>query len=144
MVCSRCKNDKNKNEFYISCPDWCKQCRYTYGKENRHKYRKRDKEYAKQYRKNFPEKTKAIDRNSKLKSLYGLTSEKVETMRIAQHGLCAICLQPAKLVIDHNHKTGKVRELLCQGCNVGIGSFGENILAIEQAIRYLKKHNNSE
>lgn len=41
-----------------------------------------------------------------------------------QQGLCAICNEPPKrrkLALDHDHDTGKIRGLLCYGCNVGLG-----------------------
>lgn len=43
-----------------------------------------------------------------------------------------------KLAVDHNHTTGKIRGLLCQNCNRGIGLLCENVIYLENAIRYLK------
>ena len=43
------------------------------------------------------------------------------------------------LCIDHDHKTGKIRGLLCQNCNVSIGKFKEDINIMQKAIDYLKK-----
>jgi len=61
----------------------------------------------------------------RLKKL-GLSLEDFETMWLVQNGLCAICQKPLKRTqhgygVDHNHKTGKVRGLLCNGCNTGLG-----------------------
>lgn len=42
---------------------------------------------------------------------------------------------------DHNHLTGKIRGVLCKHCNNGLGSFKDNINALEKAIIYLKKYN---
>lgn len=52
---------------------------------------------------------------------YGVTPELVEEMLKVQRGKCAVCKRRRKLVIDHNHKTGKVRKLLCSGCNFRVG-----------------------
>lgn len=55
---------------------------------------------------------------------YGLTPEKFDEMREAQGGCCAFCGEPKKrLVVDHCHKTGNVRGLLCVRCNVALGYF---------------------
>ena len=72
-----------------------------------------------------------------LRILYGITIEEREQKRKEQKGLCAICLQEKPLHIDHNHKTKRVRSLLCSNCNTGIGRFAENIQAIQNAIVYL-------
>ena len=45
------------------------------------------------------------------------------------------------MAVDHNHTTGKVRELLCAKCNKAIGLFQENIDTIIRAAAYLKRHN---
>ncbi len=47
----------------------------------------------------------------------------------------------AKVVRDHDHHTGKAREWLCDSCNTGLGRFKDNIELLQQAIRYLEKHN---
>jgi hypothetical protein len=53
-------------------------------------------------------------------------------------GRCAICENDEKdLVIDHDHKTGKVRGLLCRQCNSGLGMFGDSMDILKAAILYL-------
>ena len=83
--------------------------------------------------------------------LRGITLDKYAEMLDKQDNKCAICLQEEtckdpkhdkirRLSIDHCHKTGKARELLCQGCNVAIGRFKDDIELMERAINYVKKH----
>ena len=77
-------------------------------------------------------------------SVYGLTVEQYDTMLLEQNGVCAICLNPEKsssktfLSIDHDHKTGKIRGLLCDNCNKGLGHFYDNSSLLYNAINYLK------
>ena len=56
------------------------------------------------------------------KKLYGFTKEQAENHLKNQHGSCKICGKDAKLYVDHNHQTGKVRGLICNNCNTVIGS----------------------
>lgn len=81
----------------------------------------------------------------------GLSIEHYEAMFVAQNNLCAICDQHetklnrsskvARLTVDHNHQSGKVRELLCHACNLAIGHARENINIIKSAIAYLENNN---
>jgi hypothetical protein len=76
---------------------------------------------------------------------YGITPEQYAEMWVGQGGLCACCEQPEpvegrKLSVDHCHKTGKVRGLLCTSCNVSIGRFQDSIERLERAIQYLRNH----
>ena len=75
-----------------------------------------------------------------LKWTYGLTLEQYMEMKGKYGGVCPICGMAPKrgLMIDHNHKTDKVRGLLCDHCNRGLGYFRDNIAAMEKAIMYLK------
>ena len=58
-----------------------------------------------------------------------------------QQGKCAICIESGKqLVIDHDHETLTVRQLLCDTCNMGFGKIAENIPYMQNAIDYLIKH----
>jgi hypothetical protein len=73
---------------------------------------------------------------------YGIkfTLEQYDVMLAAQNGHCAICLSiPGKrrFHVDHCHKTGKVRGLLCFNCNVGIGKFKDDSELIFKVLRYL-------
>jgi Recombination endonuclease VII len=87
-------------------------------------------------------KNKALRvRRYELKRNYGLTPEMLASMVSAQSGLCAICREPGKrLVVDHNHATGKVRELLCPPCNHLLGAFKENIELMRKAALYIEHH----
>ena len=81
------------------------------------------------------------DRKNQLKRKYGLTLEKVDKMYQEQKGCCAICGNHYdKLVVDHNHDTGKVRDLLCNICNLGLGKFKDNKNILLLAVKYLEKH----
>lgn len=53
-------------------------------------------------------------------------------------GKCMICHQEDRLVIDHNHKTGDFRGLLCYTHNAGLGMFQDNPELLEEAARYLR------
>ena len=55
----------------------------------------------------------------------------------AQGGVCAACHEEPATQVDHDHKTGKVRGILCDGCNGGIALFDEDIALMERAVRYL-------
>src|SRR5258708_1552510 len=74
-----------------------------------------------------------------LKHEYGLTLAEHKQMVEAQEYKCKICLKQKKLEIDHNHKTGQVRGLLCHDCNYRLlGTIERNVAKVERAIKYLK------
>ena len=74
-----------------------------------------------------------------LASRYGITSEIVAEMKERQGNLCAICTGPLdRMHIDHCHKTGKVRGLLCHGCNIKLPAV-EDREFLKAALAYLKQ-----
>lgn len=78
---------------------------------------------------------------SRVRSKYGLTDDAVRAMRDAQGDKCAICSQKMdKLFIDHCHVSGKVRSLLCHGCNSGLGMFRDSIPSLLRAANYILEH----
>ena len=70
-----------------------------------------------------------------------LTKEEFDERIRRQEGVCAICNKPSKgsLVIDHSHKTGTVRGLLCGPCNIGLGMFQDSPRLLLKAAQYLEK-----
>jgi len=83
-----------------------------------------------------------LDRQASRSYKYGITPEDFKQMFEAQQGKCAICNEEPKtkrgLHVDHDHETGKVRGLLCHGCNVALGSFKEDVTLLNKAIEYLR------
>ena len=60
-----------------------------------------------------------------------------------QKNMCAICGRKDEskvLCVDHDHKTGTIRGLLCNGCNVGLGNLKDDIQILQSAIAYLHKY----
>lgn len=84
------------------------------------------------------------NREQVLKARYGITTEQYEAMLVSQRGLCAICREPQEgnrqMAVDHNHETGKVRGLLCDRCNRGIGLLRDSPLVLRAAVDYLEQH----
>ena len=78
-----------------------------------------------------------------LKREYGLTVQDVKQMFIGQNGMCAICSNTFRdrydMTVDHDHATGKVRQLLCRSCNRALGLFKDNISTLSKAVDYLNK-----
>jgi len=114
------------------------------------KTRKKKTDYISNWRKNHPEQVKVSNEKQRLYQArkrfdkYGITEDDYNNMFVFQNGKCAICGNhqselKSPLHIDHNHKTGKVRGLLCAACNMGIGQLQDDIENLRCAILYLNK-----
>lgn len=108
-----------------------------------------DGEYNKRYRRAHRETYGTDYHTADLQRKYGLTTYDLAAMAEKQDHRCAICGEKEKeqrnglskhLAVDHDHVTGKVRELLCTACNKGLGHFKDDIDLMLKAIAYLRKH----
>ena len=129
-VCSKCKADKPLKDF---SPDnrkkgrtqaQCKKCRAVVQTKIYNSESGRDKYLSK----------------------YGITYKDYNTMFTTQNGCCAICgkhqsILTYRLAVDHNHKTGKVRGLLCKNCNTSLGVMEDSTELLSKAIQYLEQRN---
>lgn len=109
------------------------------------------KQYYWKHRERIIEKRRKIylleggQREQNLKCSYGMTLQDYNRQFQIQGGMCAICgrhqsMFDYSLHVDHNHETGKVRGLLCSGCNMRVG-FLEDRKWNESAKKYLEKYN---
>ena len=106
--------------------------------------------WTREWRKKHPEKVKVQNEKSRLYQAnkkfekYGITEDDYNNLFVKQNGKCAICGKHQSeieiaLLIDHCHKTGKVRGLLCSSCNFGIGHLNDDIENLKCAILYLNR-----
>lgn len=130
-TCSRCSEEKPLDEYYLvkrtgKLQAACKRCTC---------------DAAKVWRDANPEKFRGAIRRAQLLRKYGITVEKYDAMFESQGGACALCgvVPEGNLHVDHNHKTGAVRALLCMPCNTGIGMFQEDATLLRRAASYLEK-----
>ena len=122
----------NKNRRY------CKLCRSRWAKDNIGKKRI--------YYKKWYDKWSKVPNNvwnKTIRSNYGITSDNYREIYEKQEGRCAICRNDIKFRtkythIDHNHHTGKVRGLLCNKCNTGLGKFNDDLKILQSALDYIK------
>ena len=70
---------------------------------------------------------------------YGLSTSDYDRLLAECEGRCGICRKATKLVVDHDHATGRVRGLLCGGCNKGLGLFRDDPEALVAAAGYLRR-----
>jgi hypothetical protein len=110
-----------------------------YNAEHVEQNRARKQRWAKEHKEEFAAKRAIRARERRLRK-YSLTLEQFDGMFAAQGGRCTICLRRRKLVVDHDHKTGKVRALLCDPCNTVLGFIEDNPARLRSAARYLEKH----
>ena len=123
-----------RREQYLKHKDKEKAAREIYYSKNKKEILERQQKYNKEN----PIKRK----NTMLKYEYGITLDDYNKMFNEQEGKCAICQRHQNeltrtLCVDHDHKTNKVRALLCVTCNTDV-SVVENRL--EEMTKYINKH----
>lgn len=79
------------------------------------------------------------DRIRKRRSSYGISELEYQALITEQGDLCALCDKKKKLVVDHDHNTGKVRGLLCFRCNIALGLVEHGFADKAQDYLHLKK-----
>ncbi len=130
-VCATCGVEKGLEHFdkqknRPSHRKHCKICRYAM--RDREKEKARHRHYMTERRKNDPVKVRQLWE----RSVYGVCKEDMA------HTQCQICGSTLRLCIDHDHKTGAVRGILCYKCNIGLGMFEDDIAKLAQAILYMQ------
>ena len=79
--------------------------------------------------------------NTHLKKTYGISIQDYDRILESQGGKCAICrggTSKRHFAVDHNHKNGQIRGLLCARCNTALARFMDDITNLRRAVRYMK------
>jgi hypothetical protein len=159
--CKKCELLKNFDEFYkrsdskdgyyhecIECIKIRTDLKYA---QNPSKKLQKNKEWAKQnpqiiqeIAKKYRDSHSELIQRAKILARYGITKEEYDQRLENQEGKCKICKETCStghnLSVDHVHKTGKIRGLLCKACNLGLGKFRDNIEFLKEAIKYLEEN----
>ena len=118
--------------------EWARKNRERHRANNK-RWRQENQEYLREYRR----KNRHQQRKSWIKLNYGLSWNEYEAMFDAQDGKCAICGSPNPgrgahwFDVDHDHRSGRVRGLLCHSCNVGLGAFKDDLEIVRRAVQYM-------
>lgn len=113
----------------------CKPC-YEHGRRSHHIASTMD--WIARNRERF----NASNRKWYLRERYNLTVEQYQELYDAQGGMCALCRKAKKLGVDPDHETGRVRGLLCNGCNAALGNLGDTPEGLQGALDYLRRSMN--
>ena len=130
-TCTRCSTERNIKEFD----------KHKYGRRNTCKYcRQAVNRAAYQTKKNSPE-LKASNHARQIKVQYGISIEQYNEMLKRQNGVCKICKSEnnRRLCVDHCHKTGRIRGLLCDNCNKAMGILGDDPVRLRLCAKYLEE-----
>ena len=154
-LCHTCKIEKQLSDFHknktrkFGVSDYCKECQNKVDRKNYKKNKDKIKKRKKELYNQNPQKYIKISRAINLKHRFGMTLDDYDRMVKEQNNLCAICNKSETsldnkrnkirdLSIDHDHKTGKVRGLLCNHCNHLLGNAKDDTDILLNAINYLK------
>ena len=159
-LCSRCNllkppasfhRDKQKVDgLYSSCKD-CNIKNFETVYDGRLKYcthcaiEKPVEDFSKSKRRRdgLQIKCRTCVRDRDLKRRFGSSLQEYKSLLSKQEGKCAICGKLNESIkslhLDHCHKSGNIRGLLCANCNIGLGNFFDNRAFLFQAIEYLEK-----
>lgn len=143
--CATCKEIKGLENFNSDKKSkdgksWeCKPCRSI----RRKKSYSQISAYNKKWRLDNLEYAKLRDKKNNLTKKFNITLDEFEKLRASQNNGCAICSKirsssKKDLCVDHCHQTGKIRGLLCDNCNRGIGLLRDSIPLLLKAITYLE------
>jgi hypothetical protein len=155
IVCTKCKIEKDPSCFYKETKkkngrrSRCKECELladTRYKDDPEGQRLRVQKWRERQGGNL----RYCYRSWSLKRHYGLTLDDYDNMLQEQQGLCYLCGLPEtalkatkdgvkNLAVDHCHKTGKVRKLLCTKCNTAIGLLNDDIGLVKRLAQYLEE-----
>lgn len=136
--CKMCQSQVDKERHFKIRPKRLKQQRDWYKANSKERIKK-----AKDWVRSNPERRKATKRKNDL-AAYGLTIQDFDALLAQQNNSCAICKGPpagkySVFVVDHDHRTNKVRGLLCSICNMGIGLLKDNVEVLKAAVLYLEQ-----
>ena len=140
------KNSASKDGLSSECRP-CKKIRAkNYYTKNIEKIKDKAKTAAARLRARAYTRTPKARRtifNGHLKRKFGITADQYEGMFRRQNGACAICrginLNGKRLCVDHDHRTGIVRALLCDVCNTTLGKVGESIEILTALSEYIER-----
>ena len=148
----------SKDGFNTRCRECCRLHQALWRKNNPDKarayWRKHYAEHSelaiartRQWRERNREKYLYGKSNCRLRKAYGITRAEYLALVARQNGLCAVCGNPPRrgskkdmLHVDHDHATGRMRGLLCDLCNRGIGMLRDDFRIVSAAAKYLKAH----
>lgn len=156
--CKRCDTIKPRSDFYKKADakdrlsPYCNECKYAdwqrrYAANKDHIRALARKNYFKNHAARRAQSREYIKR-TRLQiqarvtyKKYGITAAEYEAMFRKQNGGCAIChgmnFNGLRLAVDHDHKTGKVRGLLCSKCNLVLGQAGDSVERLYRCADYL-------
>lgn len=142
--CTHCKEVLPQEQFHKAkafhdgLSRRCKKCAYEFHEAWRQRNKVQAAANAKRWRANNKERS---DDHSR-KQNYGIPLGTYARMLAQQNGKCAICEATegggrGAFHVDHDHSSGKVRGLLCEACNLGLGKFRDRADVLASAIKYL-------
>jgi len=152
-ICKKCLKDLPFSEFYPHKTSKdrltyaCASCEIKSVKKWNEKNKAKRKLYMSQYCEENWEILRIKWKEKNLQKLYNFSYEEYTKLLVEQDNKCAICQYESKptdkftLCVDHDHETGKVRGLLCNNCNRSLGLLKDNIIVLNNAIKYLEKNN---
>ena len=147
-ICTQCKLNKSISEFYFCNPGrqrtQCRKCLIKKISKWKNNNTKLVRATRIKYNRLHPGVIKKNGIKHKLKK-FGLTEILFNELKKKQNNLCRICkklnIRGRELAIDHDHKTGKVRGLLCTNCNLTLGLIKDDIEILNKMIVYLLGQN---